>query len=74
MANHFRETAQSLRDAAEAAQPTAEQRENMRHAADVLCKLEQLKRDLISSEPDDEAESDRLCAEFMNLLALHRGS
>ena len=44
------------------------------HAASTLCRLEQLKRDLIASDHSDEGESDRLCAELMSLLGIHVGS
>ena len=75
MANHFRQTAQALREAAECKAPlTAEQQEDLRHAADILCRMEQLKRDLIASDPTNEGESDRLTAELMSLLGIHRGS
>lgn len=50
------------------------QREDLRHAASILCRLEQLKRDLIASDHNDEAESDRLSRELMSLLGIHVGS
>lgn len=75
MANHFRQTAQSLREAAGAKDALSpQQRDDLNHAADILCRLEQLKRDLIASDPEDEGESNRLSAEFMSLLGLHTGS
>lgn len=75
MANHFRQTAETLREIAD--RPAAlldADRAVIRHAADVLCRLEQLKRDLISSDHNDEAESDRLSNELLSLLGIHRGS
>lgn len=76
MANHFRDTAATLRQIAEATDNhlTDGEREELRRAASTLCRLEQLKRDLIASDHNDEAESDRLSNELMALLGIHRGS
>lgn len=78
MANHFRETAEKLRRMAAVPRPptamSEDERQTCEHAAQILCRLEQLKRDLIASDPDDEGESDRLTAELVSLLGLHRGS
>jgi hypothetical protein len=75
MANHFRETAERLREiAATAAHISSDQQADLLHAASTLCRLEQLKRDLIASDHSDEGESDRLCAELMSLLGIHVGS
>jgi len=75
MANHFRKTAERLREiSATAAHLSADQQADLEIAAKILCRLEQLKRDLISSPADDDSASDRLAAEFMSLLGLHAGS
>lgn len=76
MANHFRDTAASLRQIAESKDNrlTDGEREDVRRAASTLCRLEQLKRDLIASDHEDEAESDRLSRELMALLGIHVGS
>lgn len=75
MANHFRETAERLREIADtAAHLSSDQQADLRRAAQTLCRLEQLKRDLIASDHNDEAESDRLSVELMALLGIHCGS
>lgn len=74
MANHFRETADKLREAAEADRPTQEQREAMTEAARVLCRLDQIKRDLIASSSSDVDQSDHVANELVNLLGIERGS
>ena len=51
-----------------------DERQTCEHAAQSLCHLERLKRDLVASDPDDEGESERLTAELVSLLGLHRGS
>lgn len=75
MANHFRDNAERLREiAAVAAHLSADQRETLESVATVLCRLEQLKRDLLSSALADDSEEDLLAAELMSLLGLHVGS
>jgi hypothetical protein len=75
MANHCRETAERLREiAATVDQLSGDQKADLHHAAQILCRLEQLKRDLIASDHNDEGESDRLCAELLSLLGIHVGS
>jgi hypothetical protein len=85
MANHFRETAEKLRQMAAAPRPPGamddSERQVLEHAAQVLCRLEQLKHDLIATAPvldntseDDNGVSDRLVAELLSLLGLHTGS
>ena len=75
MANHFRDDAESLRKIASAtAHLSAEQLEALEGAAKTLCRLEQLKRDLLSSAMADDSEEDLLAAELMSLLGLHVGS
>jgi len=75
MANHFRQTAERLREInATATHLSADQQADLEIAAKILCRLEQLKRDLISSPADDDSASDRMTAELMALLGLHGGS
>jgi len=81
MANHFRQTAERLRQMANCPRPpgalTDDERKTLHEAAQVLCRLEQLKHDLITtaSTSDDENDpSDRVAAELMSLLGLHSGS
>lgn len=75
MANHFRETAERLRELADSIAPvSAEQQEDLRSAADTLCRLDKLKRDLVASASADDQEEDLLAAELMALLGLHSGS
>jgi len=77
MANHYRQTAESLRQIAEAPDVpclTAAQREDLRRAASILCRLEQLKHDLIATAGTDEEGADGLSAELISLLGLHTGS
>lgn len=75
MANHFRETAESLREVAEnAARVSPVQRQDLKHAADVLCRLEKLKRDLLATASADDSEEDLLAVELMSLLGLDCGS
>jgi U3 small nucleolar ribonucleoprotein component len=76
MANHFRQTAEQLRQMASVKRPsgveiTAAEREALESAAKTLCRLEQLKHDMIASDPEDEAASDRLCDELMAVLGVH---
>jgi len=75
MANHFRETAERLREiAATAAHISSDQQADLLQAASTLCRLEQLKRNLLSSAMADDSEEDLLAAELMSLLGLHVGS
>jgi hypothetical protein len=73
--NHFRQIAEQLQAMASVPRPpgsmTDAEREVLQHAAKVLCRLEQMKRDLISSDYNDDAESERLAAELMDLLGIH---
>jgi len=78
MANHHRQTAESLRQIAEASNSprclTDAQREDLRRAASVLCRLEQLKHDLVATAGTEEEGADSLSAELISLLGLHTGS
>jgi len=85
MANHFRDTAEKLRQMAAVPRPpgalTDSERQTLEYAAQVLCRLEQLKHDLIATAPsldntggEDNGVSDRLVAELLSLLGLHAGS
>ena len=70
--NHFRQIAERVQEvAASASHVSADQRADLEHAAKILCRLEQLKRDLLSSDYNDDTESDRLAAELMALLGIH---
>ena len=78
MANHFRETAGNLRSMTSAPrllfEMTATERETLVRAAAVFCRLEQLKRDILASDPADEDEAERLSLELLSLLGLQAGS
>jgi len=74
MANHFRENAEQLRKIAETADLSADEKETLESAAKTLCRLEQMKRDLIGSDHDCESTSDRLAADLMSLLGIHAAS
>jgi len=75
MANHFRQTAESLRNIAENLRaPTDVERASLKHAADILCRLERLKHDLISMTAAGDADTDNLAAELISLLGINRGS
>lgn len=74
MANHFRQTAQRLREiASTASHISADQREDLEYAARTLCRLEQLKHDFIASAvgEGDDVEADRLTLELVSVLGLH---
>lgn len=69
---HFRQIAERVREvAASASHVSADQRADLEHAAKILCRLEQFKRDLLASDYNDEVEGDRLTAELMALLGIH---
>ena len=78
MANYFRQTAETLREIAESSDTlcrlTLSQREDLKRAALVLCRLEQIKRDLIASDSGDDAASERLSLDLIAMLGLHTGS
>jgi hypothetical protein len=84
MANHFLQTAQRLREISTAAHMSVGQRADLEVAVKIMCRLEQLKRDLIASASvlddtglDDSGGgggADRVVTELMSLLGLHVGS
>jgi len=79
VANHFRQTAETLRELADAPNArlakgvTEAERQALRRAADLLCRLEKLKRDLVSSAVTED-EADSVSADLLALLGLHGGS
>lgn len=75
MANHFRETAERLREiAASAAHLSAEQQETLEVAARAMLRLSLLRNDLLVTAINDSDGGDNLAADLMSLLDLHSGS
>lgn len=75
MANHFRETAERLREiAASADQLSVAQQETLEVAARAMLRLSLLRNDLIVTSLNDSDGADNLAADLMSLLDLHSGS
>lgn len=75
MANHFRETAERLREIAASAAPlSADQQETLEVAARAMLRLSLLRNDLIVTAINDSDGGDNLAADLMSLLDLHSGS
>lgn len=75
MANHFRETAERLREiAASAGYLSAAQQETLEVAARAMLRLSLLRNDLIVTSLNDSDGGDNLAADLMSLLDLHSGS
>jgi hypothetical protein len=51
---------------------TQQQRGDLRHVADLLCRLDKLKGGIEAGNPEDDDQSDRLAMELVTLLGLTR--